>query len=152
MWTCFGELAAIDGEPRSAHVVSLSQSTLARLNAKDFWHILMKYPSVAKNTYQYLSGLVRLLSERVIELTTLGVNSRIHAELLRLALTGEKLSSSVRKIKNAPTHSEIANRVSTNRETVSREMSALTSQGIIKKVGKTLIIQDYIKLQTLVDG
>ena len=147
----FGELAAIDGEPRSAHVISLSHSTLAHLNAVEFCNILTRYPSVARNTFRYLSGLVRQLSDRVIELTTLDVNSRIHAELARLAHTGEILSSSKRKIKNAPTHAEIANRVSTNRESVSREISVLTNQGVIKKEGRVLIIEDYNELQKMVN-
>ena len=79
---------------------------------------------------QHLANLVRLLSERVVEFSPLGVNNRIHAELLRLAkkvsITGGSAG-----IAPVPTHGDIANRVSTHHEAMIRELNELKHKGLI---------------------
>ncbi len=145
----FGELSAIDGKPRSAHVIALVPSSVAFVSAENFWMLLEAYPSIAKKTFLYLSKLVRLLSDRVVEFSTLGVKNRIHAELLRLG-RGEEIENNVAIAKPAPTHTELANRVTTHREAVSRELSKLTRQRLIKKKSNSLIILDMKKLQKMV--
>ena len=59
----FGELGAIDGEPRSAHVMALEDSLLASMSREKFWGVLGSYPEVAEFTLKRLATLVRLLSE-----------------------------------------------------------------------------------------
>jgi len=145
----FGELSAIDGKPRSAHVIALDKSSIVFVSTDVFWELLSDYPDFARKTLIYLANLVRLLSDRVVEFSTLGVKNRIHAELLRLGRDGECNGNSV-VICPAPTHSEIANRVSTHREAVTREMGILTGQGIIRKKGKSLIIHDLERLEKIV--
>jgi len=99
---------------------------------------------------RHLTRLVRLLSDRVVELSTLGVKNRIHAELLRLGRMAHG-SGVQRKIEPAPTHSQIAGQVSAQRETVSREMTVLTKQGLVQKRNNTLVILDMERLERMVD-
>lgn len=146
----FGELSAIDGQPRSAHVIALVMSSVVFVSPDDFWRILSTYPSIAKKTFIYLSKLIRLLSDRVVEFRTLGVKNRIHAELLRLGRDA-KCHEGLVSIIPAPTHVEIANRVSTHREAVSREIGDLIRHNIISKVGNTLVVKDMERLQKMVD-
>ncbi len=145
----FGELSAIDGKPRSAHVIALTDSSLAFISPEHFWEILRNYPKIAEKTFKYLTNLVRLLSDRVIEFSTLGVRNRIHAELLRLGLDklGDDGSAVISPV---PTHAEIASRVSTHREAVTREIGILDKSGLIKKTRGSLIIQDIDRLQKMV--
>lgn len=145
----FGELSAIDARPRSAHVIALTASSLIFVTADGFWEILRTYPDVTQKTFKYLTRLVRLLSDRVVEFRTLGVKNRIHAELLRLGRDVEDDKGNAAIIP-APTHSEIANRVSTHREAVTREMGALSRQGIVRKKGNSLVIQDIDRLKKMV--
>jgi CRP/FNR family transcriptional regulator, cyclic AMP receptor protein len=79
----FGDLAAIDAQPRSADVLALDGLLVASLSPEHFRELIAQEPLVRERVLQRLAGLVRLLSERVIELSTLGVQNRIHAELLR---------------------------------------------------------------------
>ena len=145
----FGELAAIDGGPRSAYVVALEDSLLASMPAESFWEVMRRYPSAAEFTFKRLAKLVRLLSERVFEFSTLAVRNRIHAELLRLArghMTGENTAA----ISPAPTHADIASRVSTHREAVTREYNDLSSAGVIGRERGQLVIRDVARLETMV--
>lgn len=147
----FGELSAIDGEPRSTNAVALSQSLLAVAPAESFFKILRDYPSVNELILQHLTGLIRKLGDRVVEFSALSVKSRIHAEILRLA-KNNMVDGNSAKITPSPTHLDIANRISTHREAVSREISDLTKNGILKRSEGKLIVQDVAKLESLLDS
>ncbi len=145
----FGELGAIDGGPRSAHVMALEDSLLASMSRETFWEVLRGYPEVAAFTMKRLASLVRLLSERVFEFSTLAVRNRIHAELLRLAR--EQLhDGNTATISPAPTHADIASRISTHREAVTREYHDLSEAGVIDQHRGKLIIHDVARLETMV--
>lgn len=145
----FGDLAAIDGLPRSADVLALDTVLVASLSPEHFRELLAQEPLVRERVLQRLACLVRGLSERVIELSTLGVQNRIHAELLRLARQGEVTGKRAR-IDPAPRHADIASQVSTYREQVTRELSALTKQGLLAKDGGALVLTDLPRLERMV--
>jgi CRP/FNR family cyclic AMP-dependent transcriptional regulator len=146
----FGDLAAIDARPRSADVVALDSALVASLSPEAFRELIAAEPLVRERVLQRLAGLVRLLSERVIELSTLGVQNRIHAELLRLArLTGE--GGKRVRLDPGPKHADIASQVSTYREQVTREISALVKQGLAQKDGGALVLLDVPRLERMVE-
>ena len=146
----FGDLAAIDGSSRSASAVSLSPVELVRVTGTDFHRLLIRFPEVNLRELQRLTTLIRALSERVYEFTTLGVHNRIDAELLRLA-KAHMTGPTVANIYPAPTHADIANQVSTHREAVSREFSRLTSEGLIERRGRNLIVHDVPRLEQMIN-
>ena len=131
----FGELGAIDGRPRSADVVAKTETIIASVSAQAFRAMLREYPGFLDFTLRHIVGLVRSLSDRVFEYDTYKVSMRVRLELFRQA-GGEDV------IAPAPKASDIASRVSTHREAVSREMSRLTKQGIIKRSDGRLLILD----------
>jgi CRP-like cAMP-binding protein len=144
----FGDLAAIDGLPRSASIFALSDSVIASMSADIFWEILRDYPETMARLIKDLAGLIRALTERVFEFSALAVNNRIHAELLRLAcdhMTAENIAT----IQPAPTHAEIASRISTHREAVTRELSRLSSTGIVARRSGALVVEDVERLNRL---
>lgn len=145
----FGEIAAIDRGPRSAGVEAIEPSTIASLTASQFESLLLREPVVAVATLRHISAEVRRLSERVVEFSTLAVQNRIHAELLRLATqTGHRSGQAL--LSPAPSLSDIANRISTHREAVSRELSRLGSIGLLRREGGDLQITDIARLEKLV--
>ncbi|MGI9486040.1 MAG: Crp/Fnr family transcriptional regulator [Geminicoccaceae bacterium] len=146
----FGDIAAIDRQPRSASAVSLSSLELVRMSDTDFLKILNDMPDVGLRVMQRLAFLVRALSERVFEFGTSGVRNRIQAELLRLAKASGQ-HTDVINIFPAPTHADIASQVATHREAVTREFSHLASEGILEKRGRNLIIRDLARLEQLVN-
>jgi len=146
----FGELSAIDGQKRSTNVVALTESVVAGVHADVFFNLLSDYPQVNKFVLRQLTGLIRKLGDRIVEFSALSVKSRIHAELLRLA-RNNKLNDNAAEIIPAPTHQDIANRISTHREAVSREVSELNKKGIIKRNEGKLHIKDISKLEELLE-
>jgi CRP-like cAMP-binding protein len=147
---CFGEVAAIDGAPRSADVIALESTLVAAMPPAAFWRLLREEPLVAERVLLRLASLVRGLSERVIDLSTLGVQHRIYAELLRLAREAGVAGNAAR-IEPAPKHADLASRVSTYREQVTRELSALVKRGVLQRGDRALVIRDVAGLERLVE-
>ena len=145
----FGEIAAIDRRPRSASVEALEACEIASLSADEFEKLMLREPSVAVAALRKVTADVRRLSERVFEFSTLAVQNRIHAELLRLA--GRDLRHREVILSPAPSLADIADRISTHREAVSRELSRLTTMGLIRREKGDLVIGDVAKLRELVN-
>ncbi len=146
---CFGEFSAIDGAPRSANVIALTDVMIGSVPAETFRSILEEYPPVSMAMLTYLTRLVRSLSERIFEFSTLAVKNRIHSELLRLARDNVG-DDNTAHLSPAPTHADIASRISTHREAVTRELNDLTKAGLIKRDGRTLIVSDVAELERMV--
>ena len=144
----FGELSAIDGQPRTAHVITMEPSLIGSMSGNDFWTLIHKYPEVSAGVLKRLAALVRFLSDRVYQYGALDVKDRVRAEVLRLArenMTDGK-SATVSKM---PTHAEIANRVNTHREAVTRELNELSRLGIIDQNKRVLTVDDVGALAEL---
>jgi len=147
--TMFGEIAAIDRAPRSAGAEAMETSEVASLSADEFEALLRTEPTVALATLRHLTAEVRRLSERVLEFSTLVVRNRIHAELLRLAAEGRQQQGQA-LLSPAPSLSDIADRISTHREAVSRELSRLGAMGLLRREGSDLRVTDLSRLAGLV--
>lgn len=147
----FGEFSAIDGEPRSADVVALTDCLVLTMNDAVFWDILGQHPEVAAATLKRLTAQVRALTERVFEFSALAVRNRIHAELLRMARHGT-VNENTATIDPAPTHAELASHISTHREAVTRELNAMARGGLVERRGEALYITDIDRLARLVES
>ncbi len=146
----FGEFSAIDGQPRSANVVALADSLIASMPVNVFWQVLTDHPQVAAAILKLLTRQLRALSERIFEFSALAVKNRIHAELLRLA-RDQMRDNDTAVISPPPTHTEIASRISTHREAVTRELNDLARKGLIKRHRGALEICDVTRLTRLVE-
>jgi CRP/FNR family transcriptional regulator, cyclic AMP receptor protein len=146
----FGELTAIDGKTRSATVVAKTNTLLASMPAPAFQNLIYSNRPIAEAIFKRLTGEVRRLTERVYDFSTLAVCNRIHAELLRMAKKHMSTPNTA-IISQAPTHTEIANLVSTHREAVTRELSNLTKKELILRKGHDLHILDVAKLTNMVN-
>jgi CRP-like cAMP-binding protein len=145
----FGDFAAIDGLSRSADVIALEDTLVAAMSPAAFRALLHEHPALCDRMLHRLVSSVRELTERVFDLSTLGVQNRVHAEILRLAKLGGVAANSAR-IDPAPKHAEIANQVSTYREQVTRELSMMAKQGLVQRAGRALAIPDVARLEQMV--
>ncbi len=144
-----GEFAPIDGGQRSANVFALSEAFVGSMSADQFWEAIEQHHAVTVALLKHLTGIIRYLNGRVFEFSTLAVNNRIHAELLRLAMAAG-IDDNVSEISPAPTHAEIASRISTHREAVTRELNALAQSGVLEKRNRALVVRDIAWLQDVV--
>lgn len=145
----FGEHSAIDGRGRFADARAVRESLLASMPPEVFRTILANHASVREHVLRRLSGSVRQLADRLIDLGAQNVQSRVWVELLRLARQAG-VQSNASRIEHAPTHKHIASYVGTSREEVTREISRLGRRGLLERAGRALVLHDVAALEELV--
>ena len=143
----FGELAAIDGLPRSASIVAVTDSIVARMPPATFREAVHAHPDVCDQLLALLASQVRMLANRVNEYGALDVRARIHAELLRAARPAHDGTA---VISPPLTHAEIAARVSARREAVTRELNSMERQGLLQRRRGALVLPDAPRLAKLI--
>lgn len=147
-----GDFAAVDGGLRTTDAHASTQVLSASLSSASFKQLLREEPRVEERYVRYLVGLVRMLTDRVIELSTLAVQNRIRAEVLRQAQAAMQTDDAFAKLDPPPRHADLAAQVGTTREQVTRELSALAREGLLRKTGRALLVTDLQRLQELVRG
>ncbi len=143
---CFGELAAIDGKPRSASVVATEKTLVGVLTSQEFLIVLKEHAEVTFKVLQRLTSMVRMGDVRIMELSTLAATQRVYAEILRMAKPDAAVPDRW-VIHPLPPLREVASRISTTRETVARALSLLYPTGMVRRRGKSLYILDRDKLE-----
>ena len=123
----FGELALIDGQPRSAHVVAIEPAVLLVLRREDFRREVERQPRVAWALLEELSRRLRDADEKITGLVLLDVPGRISR--LLLDLSSETTNGTIEK---PLTHQTIAQMIGASRETVSRAMKEFQQEGLIR--------------------
>jgi len=147
----FGELAALDGGPRSAFVMAQGgEAVTAAMPFEVFLDLLSKKPLLGLEIMKRLTRIVRQATERIMDLSTLGANNRVHAELLRQAWSSPN-DGRAAMITPIPLHADIASRVSTTRETVARVLNDLARSGIVERKKNSLLVCDMSRLAMLVE-
>lgn len=138
----FGELALIDDQPRSAHVVAMEDSTLLVLRRDDFRRRVEQSPQVAWALLMELSRRLRRADEKIGSLVLLDVPGRIARVILDAADEAGK-----EVIEKPLTHQTIAHVIGASRETVSRAMREFVESGWISTEGRRIRIKDRAALE-----
>jgi CRP-like cAMP-binding protein len=142
---CFGELAAIDGRPRAANVTALHRSELVVMPAPIFSGLINDNPAFALHFLALLAERIRSLNTRLAEYSFLQVRPRLLCELLRLSRQRSS-SSGERIITPPPLQNDLAARIGSRREVVSRELSALVRDGLVAKARGALVLTNPAEL------
>ncbi|WMW81077.1 Crp/Fnr family transcriptional regulator [Undibacterium cyanobacteriorum] len=139
----FGELSVIDGQPRSASVVSVKLSEVAFLPSTHARELIFHHPLVAKRLMTHFAQIVRAASSQRTLLSIPNAFQRVFAQLQ----TFVKDSKEGQVIEGLPKQHEIAIMVNTSRETVSRAIHTLMKLNIVEKQGTVLIVKQPERLK-----
>lgn len=138
----FGELALIDDQPRSAHVVAMEDAELLVLKREDFRRRVEENPAVAWALLQELSRRLRRADEKIGALVLLDVPGRIAHLLLDAAA---EVGAMV--IEKPLTHQTIAHLIGASRETVSRTIREFVDRGWISTERRRIQLIDRVALE-----
>ena len=126
------EVPVFDGGPYPASAEAASMTVLLRLPADDFRIICLKNPELALKVFKVLGHRLRHLMSLVEELSFSTVRRRLIAHLLRLAEdTGHQTSRGI-QFELLENNEELAARLGTVRELVSRNLGRLHGAGLIE--------------------
>jgi CRP/FNR family cyclic AMP-dependent transcriptional regulator len=138
----FGELAVLDGAPRSASAEAVERATLLVVTRRQLLHLLRDDEQVAEALLRTLGEIVRRTTQQVSDLAFLDLQGRVAAKLLDLV---EPAQGRTRPI----TQVELARMVGGARQTVNQVLRSLQSRGIILAEGRRFLILDAEKLRRL---
>ena len=144
----FGELSLIDGEPRSASVVAVSESLLAFLPRGEALNLFFHNPLVAERMLRRLAQRLRDVSNYRTLVAIPGAFPRIYALLQQLA---KPAAGGTMVIDNMPTHQQLAIMANASRETVTRALRSLIRQQVLAKEQRRLTIIDPAGLRRAAD-
>lgn len=142
----FGELALIDGQPRSASIIALESSVVLSLPRDPATRLIYGNPRIAEELLKNFARGIRNLTVFRSLLAIPNTHQRLYALLSHL-MQPTKGSDGI--IENLPTQRQIAIMINTSRETVSRALAELSQRGILVKSGHTIIVSDRLKLAQL---
>jgi CRP-like cAMP-binding protein len=146
----FGELAAIDGQPRSSGILAVTGVTIARMPAAVFRAAVHAHADVCDQLLGLLAGQIRMLANRVNEFTNLDIRHRLYAELLRLSRP-QPGNPAGALISPPPVQTELAARVSARREAVAREFKALERAGLLERRRGAIVLTDAHRLRQMIE-
>lgn len=135
----FGEMAAIDGAARSANVTALTNAELLATPPGVFNEIVLHTPPICERLLRTLTARVRELNTRLFERSVLDLRHRLYAELLRMSAP-RKGHDGQAIISPPPFQHDLAARIGCRREQVSRELGAMTDEGLAEKVRGGLVL------------
>jgi CRP/FNR family cyclic AMP-dependent transcriptional regulator len=131
----FGALGELDPVPQEADVVTVEAVEAFLLHGTELVMLAERYGAIGLALARLLLRRLRRTTARIYERAALSAAGRIHAELLRRARESPDLA-----IRPPPVLADLAVRVGTTRETVSRTVNALERRGIIRRDSAALAI------------
>ena len=135
----FGEMALLDNEPRSATAIAAEDTELLCLHRNDFQKVATKR-SITAALIKVLTQRLRRANHQIQTLALLDVYGRVARVILDMAKEeGRRLKDGRIAFRRA-THQEIANRIGTTRETVTRMLKDLERQGMISVEGREIML------------
>lgn len=143
----FGELAAVDGGPRSASVHALEPTTVLTVSRATLLDLVASRPQVADVLLRSLGAMVRRLSDQAADLVFLDLHGRVAKLLLRSA--GEARLSAGDVLDVGMTQSELAAAVGASRQSVNQALQHFERDGVVDRRGRRFVVRDPAGLRRL---
>lgn len=140
-----GELAAIDGGPRSANVVAVTDCLIAALPVAGFRALLLRHAQISLDLLEDVVRMVRVADLRITELSTMGAVERICRELLRRAEPHQ--GDAPLAVRDLPTQETLAALTGTTRETVGKIIMQLAHAGLVRRRQRSRLLIDLERVR-----
>jgi CRP/FNR family cyclic AMP-dependent transcriptional regulator len=142
----FGEIAFLDGGPRTADAVMIESGELMVIERRDFLPLLHDYPKLALRLLEILCGRLRRTSEQVEDIVFLGLEARLAKTLLYLYEHSASRHPQELKV----TQREISHLVGVSRESANKQLRRWQRQKWVRLERGRLSILSLNALKRLV--
>jgi len=139
----FGEMALMDGMPRSANVTAMEDTELYMIKREDFLELLNDHPDVSIALLEEITYRLREAGMRIKSLSLNDAEGKVSTVLLQIADEKGKIKNGIVEIEKLPFQHDLANMAGTSRETISRTLHSFAKKGLIELEGSKLRIIKY---------
>lgn len=138
----FGELAIVDGEPRSATATAIEATETATLPRDVFRGLLDEHPDLRDALLAGLAGELRRLTGHAEELHFLDLAGRLALRLVRLAGESPRAADGSVTLDWPYTQTDLAGMIGGTRQSVNRLLTELIDEGLLRLDRDQLVIID----------
>lgn len=145
----FGEMALLDGMPRSADAVAMEPSELYALNREDFLSFLKNNEQAIKSIFSFLSMRLRKTDDLLEDVCFLTISTRLARRLVDLAESyghADENDGSL-NIDLRLTQKDLASMVGVTRESINKELRVLREKDLVSTTGNTIKILNMERLK-----
>lgn len=144
-----GELALLDGAPRSASAVALEPTEALALPRDQFRALVASEPAIRDALLAALSGELRRLTKHVAELHFLDLTGRLAARLARLAEEhGERQPNGSIRLDAPLTQSDLAAMIGATRQSVNKLLGEFEAEGLLVIERDSIVVPDLARLSS----
>ncbi len=149
----FGEIALLDGLPRTADARTLEPCTLLKIQRRDFRPLLEREPKLCLHLLELLCERLRWTTELIEDATFLGLPARLAKRLLNLAIAfgEEEADGHGIRIGLRLSQNDLGRMLGTSRESVNKHLQDWTKKGWIALGRNRISVLDQSALQAVLD-
>lgn len=144
----FGEIAVLDGGPRTADAVALVESEILVLDRRDFLPVVHAHPELAQRLLKVLCGRLRKTSEQLEDAFFLDMPGRLAKALLSAQMPGAAGGAAQVQL----TQRELGEMIGTARESVNKLLHSWQRAGIVSLRRGAIAVKRPDALQGLAEG
>lgn len=137
-----GEIALLDGAPRSASVTAMDKSEVLLIRRASFQALLRDHSELSAHMIEILCERLRSLTDHLGEVALLPLRERVARKLFDLAQSHATPEGKGARFRRSFSQSELAAMLGVTREAVNKQIAGLTSEGILGKDAGRLVILD----------
>jgi CRP/FNR family transcriptional regulator, cyclic AMP receptor protein len=147
---CFGEMSALDGQPRSARAVALEDTVVGQLEPDGFMALLEENAALAVELLRRMSDVLRETNRRLGDIAGADTTTRVARRLVDLAMAArELLDVSEGPQRLSVTQDDLAIWLGTTRESVARALARLRNERCVTTGRGRIVITDMAALRRL---
>lgn len=145
----FGELAVVDGRPRSATVVALEPSVLLAVGRPTVLSLLSDSAAVSEALLRGIGATVRRLTEQAADLALLDLTARVAKLLVTLADQHDVPDAAVADpvVELTLTQTDMAHMVGGTRQSVNQILAGFAARGLIEVRGRTIVLRRLAEMK-----
>lgn len=146
----FGEIAVIDGRPRTASAVATKDTVLFAIRRSDLLALVEREPALARHLLESLCTRLRWTSELIEEAAFLDLPARLARRLLRLSQEHGSADAQGRALQLS--QAELASFLNASRQMVNQQLRAWRARGWVSLSRGVVVVRDAAALAALSGG
>ena len=146
------ELPVFDGGAYPASAIAIEDATLLFVGKQDFQALCLAHPQVGLKVLRVVGARLRRLVGIIEELSFTTVRHRLASYLFRLAQKSGKQAAEGLVVSLPVNNQELAAQIGTVRELVSRNLSRLQAEGLLKIDGRDVTLCDLQALEEEIES
>lgn len=147
----FGEIALLDGKPRTADAIAINACELMVIYRRDIRQLIEQEPKLALHFLELAGARLRYLSDKIEDSAFLDVSARLAKQLLHMAdISGEQTPEGI-VVRLQPSQAELGQMLGTSRISISKHLRRWRDRGWVTLRRGVIVLKNPEALEQIID-